>query len=147
MTDALAFVPRRSDCRAFAVSSPLQCSPGDYGSSFSRAVELASPSCRRLLVSGTAGIDSGGQTVHVGDVAAQIELTMRVVSAILESRRMSWSDAVRCIVYFKRAEDAPAFETYCRVHGLDRLPLVLTENDICRGELLFEIQVDALTAD
>ena len=41
---------------AHAVPSPLQCSSMEYGSAFSRAVSVATSSCRRLLISGTASI-------------------------------------------------------------------------------------------
>lgn len=145
MMDALAVVPKTADFRTFAVMSPLQCSPSDYGSSFSRAVELASSFCRRLLISGAASIEPSGRSAHVGDMDAQVELTMRVVSAILESRRMTWADTVRCIAYIKQSQYTPAFEQYCRTAGLSGLPVILTENDICRDELLFEIQVDAMS--
>jgi len=63
------------------------------------------PGCRRLLVSGTAGIDRSGKTVYVGDVKLQTEFTMEVVGAILESRGMDFSNVTRGIGYFKYAKD------------------------------------------
>jgi hypothetical protein len=79
----------------------------------------------------------------VGDVDAQVALTMEVVEAILKSRGMGWKDATRAIGYFKRLEDAPAFDRYCAKAGLPALPIVVSENDVCRDELLFEIEMDA----
>ena len=69
---------------AAAVPSPLQCPALDYGSSFSRAVELVAGDHRRLFVSGTASISPEGHTLHVGDVDAQVARTMEVVEAMLE---------------------------------------------------------------
>jgi enamine deaminase RidA (YjgF/YER057c/UK114 family) len=144
VADALAVKAKSDRVMIRPVPSPLQCSALDYGSSFSRAVEIGTPDCRRLLVSGTASIDPSGRTVHVGDVDAQVELTMRVVEKILESRRMRWEDVTRAIAYFKRSEDMAAFTRWAARRGFPQLPLVVAESDICRGDLLFEIDVDAV---
>ena len=98
---------------------------------------------RRLWVSGTASIAPSGQTVHVGDVAGQIELTMQVVAAILESRGLGWADVSRAIAYVRAADMAQQFQAYRAAHGLVDWPVVTTENVICRDDLLFEIEVDA----
>lgn len=144
----LVAVPRAGGLvKAFPVASPLQCPAIDYGSSFSRAVEVDSPGLRRLYISGTASIAPEGHSVHVGDIDAQIALTMDVVHAILESRSMDWPDTSRAILYFKRPEDAPAFERYRAAQGIDPFPAVAVINDICRDDLLFEIELDAIAAE
>jgi enamine deaminase RidA (YjgF/YER057c/UK114 family) len=102
------------------------------------------PDHRRLLVSGTASIDPQGRTAHAGDVEAQTDLTMRVIHAILESRGMGWSDVCRAVAYVKHAKDAPVLGRYCAAHGIPPLPLVVTKAEICREDLLFEVEVDAL---
>jgi len=132
--------------RAEAVPSPLQSPALEYGSAFSRAVEVAMPDHRRLFVSGTASISPEGDTLHVGDVDAQIARTMDVARAILESRGMGWHDVTRAIVYFKRAADRPRFAAYAAQRGLPPLPVVVVANDVCRDDLLFEIELDALRA-
>jgi enamine deaminase RidA (YjgF/YER057c/UK114 family) len=130
--------------RVFAVPSPLQSSAADYGSSFSRAVELDLPDHRRLYVSGTASIDRSGKTVFVGDCREQVRQTMQVVQAILQSRGMDWSDVTRSLAYFKRAPDAFLFDDCRNECGLPPFPAIIVENDICRDDLLFEIEVDAV---
>jgi len=130
--------------KAFAVPSPLQCPALKYGSSFSRAVELALPDHRRLFVSGTASIAPEGHTVFVDDVDAQIEQTMQVVEAILESRKMSWNDVVRGLAYVRNHDDAPAYIKYCKSRGIENIPTILINNVVCRDDLLFEIEVDAI---
>jgi len=132
--------------RAFEVPSPLQSSATQYGSSFSRAVELELPDLRRLYISGTASIDGQGKTVFLGDCAAQVGQTMEIVGAILQSREMDWGDVTRALVYFKRGADAPLFEKYRQENGVPAFPAIVVENDICREELLFEIEVDAVAA-
>jgi hypothetical protein len=71
-------------------------------------------------------------------------ITMKVVKAILESRDISWIDVTRALTYFKHAEDAPIFKRYCTLNNVPPLPVVIAENDICRDELLFEIEMDAI---
>ena len=143
---AFAVAPKHAAVHAQAVPSPLQCPALAYGSSFSRAVELRCPDYRWLTISGTAGIAPDGVTAHVGDVAGQIELTMRVVHAILQARGMTWNDIARGLAYLRKAEDAPLYHAYCSAQRLPPMPVLLTNNVICRDDLLFEIEVDAVTA-
>jgi enamine deaminase RidA (YjgF/YER057c/UK114 family) len=147
VADALAIQPKSAAVTLAAVPSPLQCPALEYGSSFSRAVELTLPDQRRLYVSGTASIAPGGDTIHVGDVARQVQQTMEVVAAILDSRQIGWEHVTRAIAYFKHAEDAPAFAQYCQAGRLPALPVIVAKNDICRDDLLFEIEVDAARLD
>ncbi len=126
------------------VPSPLQCAASSYGSAFSRAVEIHSAGFRQLLVSGTASIAPDGRTAHVGDVRAQIELSMQVVEAILASRRMSFADVSRATVYFKSPSAAPVWEDWCARHEQPAMPVVCACCDICRSDLLFEIELDAI---
>lgn len=140
----LALRPKTKDVKVYTVPSPLQSSARDYGSSFSRAVEVATPDLRRLYVSGTASIDKAGKTVFLDDTRAQVRQTMEVVQAILRSRGMDWADVTRSLAYFKRAEDAPLLEAYCRDQALAAFPVIVAENDVCRDDLLFEIEVDAV---
>jgi len=140
----LAVKAKAGDVRAAAVPSPLQCPALDYGSSFSRAVELVAGDHRRLFVSGTASISPEGHTIHDGDVDAQVARTMEVVEAILESRGMAWADVARALAYFKHRGDMDAFGRYCAARNIPALPVILVHNDVCRGDLLFEIELDAL---
>ena len=144
VAEAFAIKPKSDTVRIQEVTSPLQCPAPDYKSSFSRAVEVLFCDHRRLYVSGTASIKRDGATAHVGDTAKQIALTMEVVEAILKSRRMSWSDVSRAIAYFKDIDDAPLFDAYCEKEHLSLLPIAVAHGDICRDELLFEIELDAV---
>lgn len=126
------------------VASPLQCPAPDYGSSFSRAVQLAAPGGRRLLLSGTASIAPNGHSAHSGDPGRQVALSLEVVEAILASRGLDFADVTRMTAYFKRLEDAPVFEAWLARRGLDSLPWLATQADICRDELLFELELDAV---
>lgn len=141
---AWAIQPHKTDAETVQwLPSPKQCPAPAYGSAFSRAVEFGDDSCRRVLVSGTASIEPGGRTAHAGDVDAQIALTMDVVEAILIARGMSFADLCRATAYYRRAADAPRFADWLRRNELESLPVVHTVCDICRDDLLFELEADA----
>jgi len=141
---ATGIQPLNGSVKASALPSPLQCPALEYGSSFSRAVEITQPHCNRITVSGTASIEPGGDTVHLDDAPKQIDLTMRVVEAILEQRGMTWADMTRGIAYFKDQRYHQDYVDYCRAGGLPDMPTIITENDVCRDDLLFEIELDAI---
>jgi enamine deaminase RidA (YjgF/YER057c/UK114 family) len=141
---AWAVQPLEGATRVAEVASPLQCPAPAYGSSFSRAMEIASGGSRRLLVSGTASIAPGGETLWPGDTRKQIEQTMEVVAAILRSRDMNLGDVVRATAYFKHRADTVLFEKWLQAHELQTMPHVLVHCDICRGDLLFELEADAV---
>ena len=140
---ARALQPLHPAARVAEVSSPLQCSARAYGSSFSRAMEIASLHGRRLLISGTASIAPGGRTLWAGNLSRQMERTMEVVGAILASRGFGFSDITRATAYFKRRADIPALAAWCAGRGLSTLPAIAAECGICRDDLLFELEADA----
>lgn len=144
MADALVVKPKNSSCKVQAVASPLQCPAVSYKSSFSRAVEISYPDLRHLLISGTASIGTDGRTIHTGNPANQVEQTMKVAEAILVSRDMGWEDITRAIAYFKDMSSLNLYEKYCRENSIPSFPRAVSHADICRDDLLFEIEVDAV---
>jgi len=147
VTAAVALRPKGGAVTVAAVPSPLQCPALNYKSTFSRAAEIAYPDARLLLVSGTASITPDGATAHLGDTAGQIALTMEVVNAILVSRGMTWRDVTRAIAYFRNVRELPLLTEYCRANGLPSFPMALSHADICRDDLLFEIEADAFSTN
>lgn len=141
---AYAVRPLHPGVTVQAVPSPLQCPAPEYGSYFSRAVEVSMPDLRRLLISGTASIAPDGRTRHAGDVDAQVAWTCEVVAALLRSRGMGWEDVTRATAYLRRYQDSPVLERYRLAHDLPSLPLLLVPQTICRDDLLFELEVDAV---
>jgi enamine deaminase RidA (YjgF/YER057c/UK114 family) len=125
------------------VSSPLQCSALRYGSAFSRAVEWSSAGGNTLLISGTASIAPEGETLCQGDTGKQIHLTMDVVEAILRSRDFELTDITRATAYFKNVADAKLFTRWRIQRGLTKMPVLTVQCDICRDNLLFELEADA----
>lgn len=142
----IAVKPKHDRVRMAAVPSPLQCAATDYGSSFSRAAEVEWPGGRQVYISGTASIEPHGKTIHEHDIDGQIQVTMEVIEAILTSREMNWSHITRAIAYVKHPEDIPRFDQYRRAHGLEKLPVITLCAEVCRDDLLFEMEADAIIA-
>jgi enamine deaminase RidA (YjgF/YER057c/UK114 family) len=143
MCNALAIQRDDGEACVQEIESLLQCPAPDYRSTFSRAVEVTLPDCRSLYVSGTASIDRDGATAHVGDADRQIALTMEVVQSILRSRGMNWTDVNNAVAYCKNIGDIHLLFRYLERRGLRDLPLAITRADICREDLLFEVEAEA----
>jgi enamine deaminase RidA (YjgF/YER057c/UK114 family) len=143
---AWAVQPLDGGSCAREIASPLQCPAPAYGSSFARAMELQSGAWRRLLISGTASIHPDGKTAWVGNAKKQVDLTMEVIAAILHSRGMAFTDVTRATAYFEHPLFKPYFDAWCAARGLKDMPVVSAHCDICRADLLFELELDACTA-
>jgi methyl coenzyme M reductase alpha subunit len=71
---------------------------------------------------------------------------MEVVHAMLVSRGMDWTDLSRGIAYFKNMDYQPIYEKVAAEFGIPAFPLAVSHADVCRHDLLFEIEVDATQA-
>ena len=129
--------------RVAVADSPLQNSAYDYGSAFSRAVTVTTSAGTTLHISGTASIDPAGETVHCDSVEHQINHTMEVVEGILRAAGMGWEHAVRGIAYFNDAANLPLWEPVRAAWGLPPNSCVNVHADICRADLLFELELEA----
>jgi enamine deaminase RidA (YjgF/YER057c/UK114 family) len=140
---AWAMRPLDAAAAATEMGSPLQCPAPRYGSAFSRAMEIRSGGWRRLLISGTASIHPDGKTAWVGNAKKQVDLTMEVIAAILHSRAMTFDDVTRATAYFEHPLFKPYFDAWCAAREMSHLPVVSVHADVCRADLLFELELDA----
>ena len=116
-----------------------QRSPFRYGSAFSRAIVVEGSGYKLILVSGTASIDEQGKSVFIGDPAAQIRQTLSVVSELVASEGATLQDLCEATVFIKRKEDFPFYQEIIEQMGISNLPSVCVLADVCRDELLFEL--------
>jgi enamine deaminase RidA (YjgF/YER057c/UK114 family) len=126
------------------VVSPLQNAAMNYGSLFSRATEETEGELRRLWVSGTADIDEAGRTCHLGDFEAQTIRTYEIVKAILVSRGMDWTDVCRATAYVREPADIERHAALVARGLIPALEAVVIPATVCRDNLLFEIELDAI---
>ncbi len=144
LISAYALVAAEDNCMIRVVESPMQCPATDYKSSFSRALEISFTSSKRLIISGTASLDSKGETLHKGNIVRQIEYTMEVLKSIMISNQYGWDNVVRAIAYFLYPEDEKHFTDYCIANNIDCSCVLTVGATICRDDLLFEIELDAV---
>jgi len=124
-------------CSPQALSSPVQKDAPLYGSAFSRGVRMP-VSCGLLELSGTAAIDEAGASLYPGDFIAQVAATFERIVRFLAAVGASLSQLAAGCAYIRRPADVDACVRWMDEHQLD-LPLVPVIADICRDDLLFEV--------
>ena len=98
-----------------------------------------------LFVSGTASI-VGHRTLHAGDALAQTEETFRNIEAVLaEARRVAPActaglHELAYKIYVRSPADLAAVERSVRAHVGEHAPAVFLQADVCRADLLVEIE-------
>jgi chorismate lyase/3-hydroxybenzoate synthase len=152
ISDDLVIYCLASDVRGTPVENPRQKPAYKYSQRygpmppcFSRATIAEINGRRRLLVGGTASI-VGEDSMHAGDVGAQLEETLRNLDALIGAA-MERRDAASALerlrdlrVYVARCEDAPGIRDAlaARCPRADRIELTIAR--VCRPELLIEIE-------
>jgi enamine deaminase RidA (YjgF/YER057c/UK114 family) len=140
------------------IENPRQMSayhyPRTYGPvspSFSRACVLERVAGTNLFVSGTASI-VGHESLHAGDVVAQTQETLANLEALLAeaNRRVGGPryalEGLKLKVYVRRPADLPRIERALEAVVHPRSPPVYLHADICRSELLVEIEATGESA-
>jgi chorismate lyase/3-hydroxybenzoate synthase len=126
------------------VENPRQVSawhyPRQYGRippSFARAMAL--PAHDVLAISGTAAV-VGHASAHRDDLQAQLRETLTNLEALLARSGMpaGFDSRSPLKVYVRHAADAPAVRGFLQQH-LPGVPLLLLHGEICRRELLVEV--------
>jgi enamine deaminase RidA (YjgF/YER057c/UK114 family) len=158
LVGALALDTARDDVRAIAMENPRQTAASAYAPRhsprsplFSRAVAIAAGLDAMVLVSGTASIlDS--ESRHGGDVVAQAHETLDNIAALVAAPNLArhgiagvgatLGDLAGARVYLKDAADYPAVRAACEGRW-GAVPAVYTVADVCRPELLVEIEAVA----
>lgn len=139
------------------VENPRQLSaysyPQQYGPrspSFSRSV-LKSWTAQRqhLYISGTASI-VGHRTRHVENPVAQLQETLINMSALLKAANQythafPWRLAL-LKVYVRRRPDADRLRYFLSKQPAFAVPVIFLQGDICRSELLVEVEGMAVSA-
>ena len=127
----IALATDRTDIVAMPLENPRQTSAFDYSAKygvtspkFARAMALSCGCYATIFVSGTASI-TNQETRHIGDVVAQTHETLDKMALLR--------------VYIKRQEDYAKTRAVCEAR-LGELPTIYAVADVCRPELLVEIE-------
>ncbi|MHC4889602.1 MAG: Rid family hydrolase [Planctomycetota bacterium] len=137
----LTAVLEPTDCTQYLQAVGKQQCALEYGSAFSRASRAITPAGETVFVSGTASIDASGATTNIGDAAGQINTTIENVRAVLKDMHCRDDDVVQVVAYCKTTDVEKIFNN---VKDTLPWPWVTVICDICRPELLFEIEATAM---
>jgi chorismatase len=125
--------------------------PSKYGPkspNFARATYFAPDGPGRIYVSGTAAI-LGHQTMHHGDVEQQCRLALGNIAQVIGTGTLSaydlepghgLADLDQIKVYVRRSEDMARVRRICREYFAPTADIVFLNADICRSDLLVEIE-------
>ncbi len=151
----MAIKTQRQDVIVAPIENPLQTSAFDYSEyysplspKFSRAVALAFNDRARVFVSGTASIVDQ-KTVHVDDPEGQTNQTLDNIEALIAADNLArhgvngfdaqLADLATARVYVKKPEHFESIRAICEKR-LKGVPIVYTYADVCRDDLLVEVE-------
>jgi len=152
---AIALVTDRDDIIAMPLENPRQVAAYDYSErygekspKFCRAMALSCGQHASIFISGTASI-TASETRHIGDAPAQANETLENIAALVSEENLSGHGLPGlgtsleglgiARVYIKHAEDYPAVRAVCEKR-LGELPTIYAVGDVCRPDLLVEIE-------
>ena len=152
---AIALATDRKDIVAVPLENPRQTAAYAYSADyspaspkFSRALALTCGAYTTIFISGTASI-TNSETQHIGDIAAQTNETLDNIAALINEENLSRHglpglgtslDGIALArVYVKRKEDYPKAREICEKR-LGELPIIYALADVCRPDLLVEIE-------
>jgi enamine deaminase RidA (YjgF/YER057c/UK114 family) len=151
----VALATPRRDVWAVPLENPRQTSAFDYAAryspkspKFSRGLALAQDGHALVFISGTASI-TRSETRHVGDPEAQAHEVLDNIEALIAADNLdrhglpglgaTLDSLARAHVYVKRPEHYPLVRAVCEAR-LGEVPLLYTVADVCRPDLLVEIE-------
>jgi enamine deaminase RidA (YjgF/YER057c/UK114 family) len=126
------------------LSNPCQAEAFHYYSAFSRGVLIQEPDVSIIQVSGTAAIDERGASLFPDGIHNQITCTLDKIESLISPEGANLKDICAATVFVKQPEYAEVFHEVAASRGLKELPYVCVVADICREELLFEMDAEAV---
>jgi enamine deaminase RidA (YjgF/YER057c/UK114 family) len=164
----LDFCAVRSDdaIRLKAISNPNQINAYEYGQQvlkgrtadtasvkhppqFERALLMMNKTSSTLFISGTASI-IGQETIGKGDINEQTLVTIENIMRLADAERINQLTGGQILnpgkfslirVYIKKQEDFNTVKNICSEY-FPKAPAVFIEADICRDDLLTEIEAE-----
>jgi enamine deaminase RidA (YjgF/YER057c/UK114 family) len=146
LIDVLAFdAAQASTAKTIPIHrSPRQDSSFNYGSAFSRGMVIEIEGRRTVHISGTASINSAGESTYLGDAEHQSLDTLMSIAAILEEQGGSLQNITSATLFCKTRAAWESWERATRLLGIPHLPKVCVLADVCRDNLLVEMEAVAV---
>lgn len=117
--------------------------PWEYGSYFARGMRVDMGTGSTLLLSGTAAINGAGETVGGDDFEVQVGRTLENLQGLLRAANADFENAVQVTSYLKNGADRDRFRRCLEASGLLSVPHTIVEAEVCRPDLLVEIELIA----
>lgn len=153
--EGIGWKPENDRLGILPLENPRQTSPIEYGNKygkcppmFSRAIGVVSKKDVMVFVSGTASV-TNSETVHSDSAEKQTIETLRNIDTLIGARNfrengLSIRDGGICslayvLVYVKTPHDFETVRDICE-KTLPALPIVYVHADLCRENLLVEIE-------
>jgi enamine deaminase RidA (YjgF/YER057c/UK114 family) len=128
------------------LSNPRQSEAYSYKSAFARGACVDEGDVNHIYVSGTAAIDGAGRSVCIDDLDGQVEYTLRNVEALLAEANAGFADMAEATIFFKHGIGDADIQRAMDTTELGGIPGVIVRADVCRDDLLFEIDGTAMVA-
>lgn len=143
--DLLAFISKNEKEMPWSrLSNPCQNEAYEYKSAFARAINVSYDGTDLVYLSGTASLDNDGKTCYQNDDMGQILHTLYCISSLLKQKQMSLNNLCLATVYCKNQVVYDKFVTIMDYLQIKDIPFLPVCADICRDDLLFEIDGIAL---
>jgi enamine deaminase RidA (YjgF/YER057c/UK114 family) len=128
-----------SDIEIHQMTNEKQKDAFRYGSAFSRGAAIRMPRATWISISGTASIDEAGVTVFPGDFRAQMNKTLDAIEALIAQEGATLEHICDATIFIKRPQDVEAYHEVMAERGLADIAGVPMVADVCREDLLFEM--------
>ncbi len=155
LMSCVALATKRDDVSLTPLENPRQTAACDYSPAYSpespkfaRAMAIRIGRADTVLVSGTASI-TDSESRFIDDVRGQTQQTLDNIAALISAENFqrhslqgggqTLDDLAIARVYIKRQEDYDRVKAICEAR-LGELPTIYAVADICRPELLVEIE-------
>ena len=132
-------IPDDSGFRVQRLTNRKQKDAFRYGAAFARASVIENDEYAEVQISGTAAINEKGDSILLRDVEAQIRYTLDTIETLIEEAGFKLTDICTSTAFIKHEEDLPLFLDILKEKGLENLPVVICKADVCRDNLLFEL--------
>lgn len=120
--------------------NPIQKEATEYDSLFSRGISIDFGNSKVVYVSGTASIGEGGKSLYNESAEKQISRTFRNIEALVSAEGATLHNIKQATVYFKKSEGFEAYQKIFSQRINKEIPYVCMLAEMCRPELLFEIE-------
>lgn len=111
-----------------------------YGVTFERGFRIRYGDRSHIYISGTASIDSGGNTIYISDIRKQTERTLDNIEALLTPQGATMGDMQYLVIYLRNPKHWSQIQDILVTRIPDSVALIPVHASVCRPNWLVEIE-------